>query len=193
MEFGKKIGWARMALIVSAVLLVIMGVICFTCHEILPEALHSPRLPEGYIWPAGELVGAAVMLVAGVSQIAAWKKAGGSKALSGYLVISGIMALTCAAGALLDPVAGTFSFEWVVAVFGAFVAIGVFFGACSTKSLGYKGMVIEIILAALMVCTCLGVVLDSSYSSMMAGIFFFLYAATVLMPAVLGNSIKLAA
>ena len=54
MEFAKKIGWARGGLLVSAVLLAVMGVLCFVAHGILPEALHNPQLPEGYTWPVGE-------------------------------------------------------------------------------------------------------------------------------------------
>ena len=65
MEFGKRIGWARMGLVVSAVLLVVMGVICFVGHSILPEAMHNPQLPEGYTWPAGELIGAVVIVIVG--------------------------------------------------------------------------------------------------------------------------------
>lgn len=191
MEFGKRIGWARMGLVVSAVLLVVMGVICFVGHGILPEALHNPTLPEGYTWPAGELIGAVVMAVAGICQIAAWKNAGGSKTISGYLVISGIMSLTACVGAIVDPFVGTFSFEWVVALFIAFIGLGVFFGACSTKALHYKGMVIEIILSLVMICLALGVVLDSSMSATMAGIAFFVYAICLLMPVVMGNTIQI--
>ena len=191
MEFGKRIGWARMGLVVSAVLLVVMGVICFVGHSIQPEAMHNPQLPEGYTWPAGELIGAVVMAVAGICQIAAWKNAGGSKTISGYLVISGIMALTACVGAIVDPFVGTLSFEWVIALFIAFCGLGVLFGAFSTKALHYKGMAIEIILSLVMVCLALGVVLDSSLSSTMAGLAFFVYAICLLMPVVMGNSIQI--
>ena len=191
MEFGKRIGWARMGLVVSAVLLVVMGVICFVGHSILPEAMHNPQLPEGYTWPAGELIGAVVMAVAGICQIAAWKNAGGSKTISGYLVISGIMALTACVGAIVDPFVGTLSFEWVIALFIAFCGLGVLFGAFSTKALHYKGMAIEIILSLVMVCLALGVVLDSSLSSTMAGLAFFVYAICLLMPVVMGNTIQM--
>lgn len=191
MEFGKRIGWARMGLVVSAVLLAVMGVICFVGHGILPEALHTPNLPEGYTWPAGELIGAVVMAVVGIVQIAAWKNAGGSKTISGYLVISGIMALACAVAAVLDPFCGTFSFEWVIAVFIAFVGLGTLFGAFCTKHLKYKGLAIEIILSLVLVALALGVVLDSSNSSIMAGIAFFVYAVLLLMPVAMGNSIQI--
>ena len=95
-EFGSKIGWARMGLLVSAVLLAVMGVLCFTAHGILPEALHTPNIPEGYTWPVGEIIGIVVMLVVAVCQFAAYAKANGSRNLSGWIVLPGIMSLVCA-------------------------------------------------------------------------------------------------
>ena len=79
MEFGKRIGWARMGLVVSAVLLVVMGVICFVGHSILPEAMHNPQLPEGYTWPAGELIGAVVITQPAVASAAREQQRGGKR------------------------------------------------------------------------------------------------------------------
>ena len=101
------------------------------------------------------------------------------------------MALTACVGAIVDPFVGTLSFEWVIALFIAFCGLGVLFGAFSTKALHYKGMVIEIILSLVMVCLALGVVLDSSLSSTMAGLAFFVYAICLLMPVVMGNTIQI--
>ena len=182
MDFGKKIGGARIALLVSIVLLIVMCLVTLFAHGLLPEALHTPNLPEGYTWPVAELIGAVVMAVVGISQIAAWKAAGGSKVLSGYMLISGIMALACCAGCILDPFCGTFSFEWVIAVFIAFVGLGTLFGAFCTKHLQYKGLAIEIVLSLVMVCLALGVVLDSSNASLMAAISFAVYAVIIACP-----------
>lgn len=193
-EFGKRIGWARGGLMVSAVLLVVMGALCFVAHDIMPHAMHTPNLPEGYTWPVGELIGAAVMAIVGICQLAAYNMAGGSKNLSGWLVLSGVMSLVCCAAALLDPFVGTFSFEWVVAVFIAFVGIASILGAVTGgRVAGYKGWVIETILGLVMIVLALGVVYDSALAPTMAGIAFFLDAVIVIMVPLLGKSIKLAA
>lgn len=191
-EFGSRIGWARGGLLLSALLLAVMGVLCLVAHGIMPEALHVPNLPEGYTWPAGELIGGVVMLIVGVCQLAAYNKAKGSYNLSGWLVICGIMSLTCAAAAFLDPVAGTFSFEWVIALFIAFVGIAAFLGAVTGgRTAGYKGWVIEMLLGLVMVALALGVVLNSAYSLTMAALAFFVYAIIVVMVPTLGKDIKL--
>lgn len=193
-EFGKKIGWARAGLLVSAVLLAVVGVLFFVTPHIMPEALHNPQLPEGYTWPIGELIIAAVMAVAGVCQLAAFNMAGGSKNLGGWLVMSGIMALVWAVSAILDPFLGIFSFEWVDAVYLAFVGIVVALGAiASGRTLGYKGWVVEVLLGLVMVCLALGVVLNSANAHMMCGLGFFVYAVIVALPALLGNGVKLKA
>ncbi len=194
-EFGSKIGWSRGGLIVSAVLLAIFGVLCFAMHgtEFMPEALHTPVLPEGYTWPAGELLGAAVLLIAGVCQLAAYNMAGGSKNLSGWLVMAGVMSIVCALGAILDPWLGTFSFEWVIAVFIAFVGIALFLGAFAGRAIGFKGWTIELVLGLVLVVLALGVVYNSAYASTMAGIAFIVYAVDLLMVPFMGKDIKLAA
>lgn len=193
-EFGKRIGWARGGLLVSAVLLAVMGVLCFVAHGIMPEALHNPRLPEGYTWPVGELIGAVVMAVTGICQLAAYNMAGGSRNLGGWLVLPGVMSLVCCAAALLDPVLGTFSFEWVVAVFIAFVGLAAALGAlASGRTIGYKGWVIELLLGLVMVVLAIGVVFNSAYAPIMAGIAFIVYAVIVAMVPTMGGSIKLKA
>ena len=193
-EFGKRIGWARGGLIVSAVLLAVMGVLCFTAHGILPEALHNPQLPEGYTWPMGELIAAVIMAITGVCQLAAYNMAGASKNLGGWLVLPGVMSLVSCAACLLDPVLGTFSFEWVIAVFIAFVGLAAALGALvSGRTIGYKGWVLELILGLVMVVLALGVVYNSAYASTMAGIAFIVYAVIVILVPFLGNDIKLKA
>lgn len=189
-EFGKRIGWARIGLLVSAALLVVMGILCFAAHEMLPEAMHNTGLPEGY--PMGELVAALALAVAGFCQLAAYKMAGGSVNLSGWLILSGIMAVVSCVACLIDPVAGTFSYEWVVAVFIAFVGLAVALGAIAGgRQVGYKGWVIELILGLAMVVVALGVVYNSAYAATMAGIAFFLYAVIVALPAVFSKDIVL--
>lgn len=194
MEFGKKIGWARGGLLVSAVLLAVMGVLCFVAHGILPEALHNPQLPEGYTWPVGELIGAAVMAVTGICLIAAYNMAGGSRNLGGWLIMSGIMSLVSCAACLLDPVLGTFSFEWVIAVFIGILGALVFLEAlCSGRTIGYKGWTIQLILGIVLVVLALAVVYNSAYAATVAGIAFIVYAVEVALVPVMGSSIQLKA
>ena len=193
-EFGSKIGWARMGLLVSAVLLAVMGVLCFTAHGILPEALHTPNIPEGYTWPVGEIIGIVVMLVVAVCQFAAYAKANGSRNLSGWIVLPGIMSLVCALAGIVDPYLGTFCFEWVIAVFIAFVGIAVLLGAVTGgRTVGYKGWTLEVVLSLVMIVLALGVVYDSALSSTMAGLAFFVYAVVVALEATMGQNVKLAA
>ena len=193
-EFGKKIGWARGGLIVSAVLLAVMGVLCFVAHGILPEALHNPQLPEGYTWPLGELIAAAILAVTGVCQLAAYNMAGGSRNLGGWLVMSGIMSLVSCAACLLDPVLGTFSFEWVIAVFIGILGALVFLEAlCSGRLIGYKGWVIQLVLGIVLVVLALAIVYNSAYAATVAGIAFFVYAVEVILVPVMGSDIKLKA
>lgn len=193
-EFGNRIGWARGGLIVSAVLLAVMGVLCFVAHGIMPEAMHTPVLPEGYTWPVGEIIGAVVMAIVGICQLAAYNKAGGSKNLSGWLVLNGIMSLVCCVAAIIDPFVGTFSFEWVVAVFIAFVGIAAFLGAVTGgRTSGYSGWVIEMLLGLVLVVLAIAVVFNSAWAITMAGVAFFVYAVITIMVPFMGNSIKLAA
>ena len=193
-EFGNRIGWARGGLIVSAVLLAVMGVLCFVAHGIMPEAMHTPVLPEGYTWPVGEIIGAVVMAIVGICQLAAYNMAGGSKNLSGWLVLNGIMSLVCCVAAIIDPFVGTFSFEWVVAVFIAFVGIAAFLGAVTGgRTSGYSGWVIKMLLGLVMVVLAIAVVFNSAWAITMAGVAFFVYAVITIMVPFMGNSIKLAA
>ena len=193
-EFGNRIGWARGGLIVSAVLLAIMGVLCFVAHGIMPEAMHTPVLPAGYTGPVGEIIGAVVMGIVGICQLAAYNMAGGSKNLSGWLVLNGVMSLVCCVAAIIDPFVGTFSFEWVIAVFIAFVGIAAFLGAVTGgRTSGYSGWVIEMLLGLVMVVLALAVVFNSAWAISMAGIAFFVYAIITVMVPLMGNSIKLAA
>ena len=115
---------------------------------------HLPhfQLPEGYTWPVGELIGAAVMAVTGICLIAAYNMAGGTRNLGGWLIMSGIMSLVSCAACLLDPVLGTFSFEWVIAVFIGILGALVFLEAlCSGRTIGYKGWAIQLILGIVLV------------------------------------------
>lgn len=194
MEFGKKIGWARGGLLVSAVLLAVMGVLCFVAHDILPEALHNPQLPEGYTWPTGELIGAAIMAVVGICQLAAYNMAGASRNLGGWLVMSGVMSLVSCAACLLDPVLGTFSFEWVIAVFIGLLGAIVFLEAVTSgRLIGYKGWVIQLVLGAVLVLLALTVVYNSAYAATVAGIAFVVYAVEVALVPVMGSNIELKA
>ncbi len=193
-EFGNKIGWARGGLIVSAVLLAVMGVLCFVAHGIMPEALHTPVLPEGYTWPVGEIIGAVVMLVVGVCQIAAYRMAGGSRNLSGWLIINGVMSIVCCVAALVDPFLGTFSFEWVVAVFIAFVGIASFLGSVAGgRVIGYSGWAIEMLLGLVLIGLAVAILFNSAWAITVAGIAFFVYAVITIMVPFMGNSIKIPA
>ncbi len=193
-EFGNRIGWARGGLIVSAVLLAVMGILCFVAHGIMPEALHTPILPAGYTWPVGEIIGGIVMLIVGVCQIAAWKKAGGSRNLSGWLVMNGVMSIVCFVAAVVDPFLGTFSFEWVVAVFIAFCGLAAFLGAVAGgRVVGYSGWALEMLLGLVMVVLGIAVVFNSAWAITMSGIAFFVYAVITIMVPFMGNSIKLPA
>lgn len=190
-DFSTRIGWARAGLLLSAVLLVVMGVLCFVAHGIMPHAMHHPGLPEGYA--TGELIGAAVMAVAGISLLGAYNNAGASKNLGGWLVLEGIMSLVCCVGCLVDPMLGTFSYEWVIAVFIGLLGVMVFLSAvCSGRVIGFSGWGIQAILGLVMVVLALGVVYNSAYAATMAGLAFFVFAIDVLLPVLMGKSVKLA-
>ena len=189
-EFTKRIGWARGGLLISAVLLAVMGVLCFVAHGIMPHAMHHPGLPSGYA--TGELIGAAAMGITGACQLAAFNMAGGSRNLGGFLILEGIMSLVCCLGCLVDPMLGTFSYEWVIAVFIGLLAVVVFLSAvCSGRLIGYKGWLIQAVLALVMIVAALGVVYNSAYAATMAGIAFFAYAIVVALSAIMSKGIML--
>ncbi len=191
-EFGSKIGWARIGLYISALLLLVFGILCFAAPGIMPEALHSPTLPDGYLWPAGEIIGAIIILFTGVCLAAAWGKAGGLKVTSGWLIIDAVVAFCGFLAAALDPAIGTFSFEWVIAVFIAFMGLASFLGAvCGARILHYKGWLIEMLLGIVMVVAAIGCLLNSANSDIMAGISFICLAIIVAMVPFFGKDMKL--
>ena len=189
-EFGKRIGWARGGLLVGALLLVVMGVLCFTAHGIMPEAMHNTGLSGEYA--PGELIGALTMAVVGVSQIGAYYLAGGSKNLAGWLLPVGIMSLVCVVACLIDPFVGTFTYEWVIAVFIAFLGIMMALSAlCGGRIIGYKGWPVELICGLVMIVLALGVVYNSAYAATMAGIAFIVYALYVASIVFMSKDLKL--
>ena len=190
-DFTKRIGWARIGLVISAILLVVMGVLCFVADDIMPHAMHNTGVSG--VFTTGGIIGAVVMLITGVCQLVAYNKAGASRNLGGWLVLPGIMSLVCAVAAIIDPFVGTFTYEWVIAVFIAFVGLAAALGAVvNGRTIGYKGWVLELILGLVMVCLALGVVLNSANTSLMAGIAFIVYAVMVLLVPLMGKGIKLA-
>ena len=196
MEFGKKIGWARTGLLAAAALLAITGVLYFVAGGIMPHALHNPAVPvdnANYHMPVGTWIIAAVMAVAGACQLAAYKMAGGSRVLGGWLVMSGIMALVWCISAVIDPWVGTFSFEWVDAVYLAFVGLLVAAGAIfSARTLGYKGWIIDVVLGLVMVVLALAIVYNSANAHAITGIGFIVYAVIVALIPVMGKDLKVA-
>ncbi|MBR2834917.1 MAG: hypothetical protein IKE43_04290 [Coriobacteriales bacterium] len=189
-SFSDRIGWARWGLLIGAALLVVMGVLCFVAHGIMPHAMHNTGLPSGY--PTGELIGALAMAVVGISHVAAYYLAGGSKNLGGWLILEGIMALAACIACLVDPMLGTFSYEWVIAVFIALLGVMVFLsGVCGGRVIGFKGWMIEAGLGIVLVCLGLGVVINSAYAATLAGIAFFVYAGVILVQVFMPSDLKL--
>lgn len=179
-SFGSKIGWARPALLLSAVLLVALGIVCFVHpHGFLPEPLHNTGLPEGLT--TGGIFGAVVALILGVALIGAFKKAGGSRFMSGFMLMTGIFSLFLCAATLLDPVFGTLSYEWVIAVFvGLWGFLAILEAIFAARVVGYRLWAIELLMGLVMLAAAIGVVLDSSNASTMAGIAFFAAAVHVI-------------
>lgn len=177
-DFGKKMGWTRMGLYVGAILLAVMGVLCFVAHGIMPEPMHNTGLPSGYA--AGELIGAAVMFILGFVMLAAFKLGGGSKNLSGFLFLSGIYSWICVVAILVDPLCGTLSYEWVIAVLiGLFGAILFIEGVFASRTVGYKAWVAQVILGLVEIVLALAVVYNSANAATIAGIAFFVLAVEV--------------
>lgn len=196
MEFGKKIGWAQLGLLVSAALLALVGVLYLVAGDIMPHALHNPAMPvdnPNYHMPVGTWIIAAAMAAAGVCQFAAYKMAGGSRVLGGWLVMSAIIALFWAFSAVIDPWVGTFSFEWVDAIYLAFLGLCVAAGALfSGRTIGYKGWLIDLALGLVLVALCLGIVLNSANAHELTGIGFIVYAVIVALVPVMGKDLKVA-
>jgi uncharacterized membrane protein HdeD (DUF308 family) len=160
----------------------------------MPEALHSPVIEEGYTWPTGELLMIAVMLIAGVCQLAAYNMAGASKNLGGWLVLEGIMSIVWAVGALVDPYLGTFCFEWVNAVFIGLLGVMVLLsGFCGGRVIGYKAWALECLLGIVLVAFALFIVLNSAYAITWLGAAFIVYGVVVALTPVAGSSIALKA
>ena len=191
-DFGKKMGWTRNGLYVGALLLVVMGVLCLVAHGIMPEPMHNTGLPEGYT--AGGLIGAAVMAVLGFIMLAAFKLGGGSRYLSGFLFLSGIYSLICTVAVLVDPLFGTLSYEWVIAVLiGLFGAILFIEGVFASRVVGYKAWGVQVILGLVEIVLALAVVYDSAYASTIAGIAFFVLAVEVALIPASSSKIQVAA
>lgn len=191
-EFGKRIGWARGGLIVSAVLLVILGALCFIAPEMMPEAMHTTGLAGTYT--TGGILIAVVFGIAGICQLAAFNMAGGSKNLGGWLVLPGIMSLICCIAAIIDPFVGTFTYEWVPAVFIAFLGIMMFLGAVvSGRPAHYKGWVIETLLGLVMIVLAVAIIYNSANTHFIMGISFVVFAVNVLLVPFMGKDMELAA
>lgn len=190
-EYGKKMGWTRAGLFLSALLLVVMGILCFVAHGIMPEPLHNTTLPTGY--EPGALIGAVVMLILGVVELAAFKMGGGSKNLSGYMFLSGVYSLICVVAVLVDPLVGTLSYEWVIAVLIGLFGVILFIEAVfASRVIGYGAWALQMIIGLVMIVMALGVVYDSAMASTFAGISFILLAIEVALRALKSGDIKLA-
>ena len=190
-DFDSRIGWTRAGMFLSAILLAVLGILCFVAHGIMPEPLHKPILPDGYT-PGGIYAGV-VMLVTGVVLCAAYKMAGGSRNLSGFMILTGVFSLFDGVAILADPFCGTLSYEWVVAVlFGLWGFLAFLEGICAGRTIGYKGWGLQVILGLIMILFAVGVLLDSSKASIMAGGAVICGAIEVAVIPVFGKSIKLA-
>lgn len=188
-EFGQKIGWARGGLFVSALLLVVMGILCFVAHDIMPEPMHNTGLPEGLT--TGGIIGAIVMAVLAIVEITAYVKGGGSESMSGFFFLSGVFAAICCVAVLVDPLVGTLSYEWVIAVLIGIYGVILFIETLAAgRLIKYSGWALEAILGLVMVVLALGVVYDSSYASVMAGLAFFVLAVETALKGLMINSIK---
>lgn len=192
-DFGKKVGWARVCLFISALLLIGMGVACFVApHGFLPEVLHNTTLPEGLA--PGSIAGAIVMAILGIVELAAFNAAGKSKYLSGFLFLSGFFALVCCVAALVDPLVGTLSYEWVIALLMGVYGVILFLEAVAAgRKIGYKGWGFEVLMALVLICLAVGVLLDSAMAEMLAGVGFFALAIETIAKAAMSGSIKVAA
>lgn len=177
-DLGKKMGWTRGGLYVGALLLAVMGVLCFVAHGIMPEPMHNTGLPEGYT--LGGILGAVVMAVLGFIMLAAFQLGGGSRNLSGFLILSGIYSVICAVAVLVDPLFGTLSYEWVIAVLvGLFGAILFIEAVFASRVIGYKAWVLQAVLGLVEIVLALAVVYDSANAATIAGIAFFVLAVEV--------------
>ena len=191
-DYGKKMGWTRGGLFVSALLLVVMGILCFVAHGIMPEPLHNTTLPTGY--EPGALIGAAVMFILGVVLMAAFKMGGGSKNLSGFMILPGLYSFICVIGVLVDPLVGTLSYEWVIAVFiGLYGAILFIEGVFASRVIGYGMWALQAIIGLVMIVLALAVVYDSAMAVTVAGIAFIVAAVEVALRGAKAGDIKIAA
>ena len=87
---------------------------------------------------------------------------------------------------------GTFSFEWVIAVFIGITTVHLVFleALCGGRTIGYKGWAIQLILGIVLVVLALAVVYNSAYAATVAGIAFIVYAVEVALVPVMGSSIR---
>lgn len=192
-DFGFKIGWARPALFLSAVLLVVLGIVCFVDpHGFLPEPMHNTGLPDGLT--GGSIFGAVVALILGVALLGAFKNAGGSRNVSGFMLMTGVFTLFLCAATLLDPVFGTLSYEWVIAVFvGLWGLLAILEALCGARVVGYRMWAVEVLMGLVMIGTAVGVLLDSSNAATMAGVAFIAAAIHVATIPAGGKGIQVAA
>ena len=191
-DYGKKMGWTRSGLFVSALLLVVMGILCFVAHGIMPEPLHNTTLPTGY--EPGALIGAAVMAIVGVVFMAAFKMGGGSKNLSGFMILPGLYSFICVIAVLVDPLCGTLSYEWVIAVLiGLFGAILFIEGVFASRVIGYSLWALQVVIGLVMIDLALAVVYDSAMAAQVTGVAFIVLAAEVALRAVKAGSIQIPA
>lgn len=181
-------GWKSYALFAAAILLVILGILCVAAHGIMPHPLHKPILPEE-LTPGG-VFGGIVGLITGVVLIAVWARSGGMRANSAFMVLTGIFSIFLGVAALLDPVFGTLSYEWVIAVFvglwGALAAVEALF---ASRIIGFKGWPIQLILGLIMVVAAVGVVYNSRNAALMACIAFIAAGISVAIIPLLGKNI----
>jgi uncharacterized membrane protein HdeD (DUF308 family) len=190
-DFSQKLGWTRGGLYLCAILLAVLGILCFVAPGIMPEPMHNTGLPDG-LTPGG-IFGGIVMLILGIVLIAAWKNEGGSRNMSGFMITTGIFSVFLALAVFLDPVFGTLSYEWVIAVFVGLWGFLAFLEALAGgRVIGYKGWVLQMLLGLVMICTAVGVLLDSSQAATMAGIGIIAAALSILIIPSMGKSIKLA-
>jgi uncharacterized membrane protein HdeD (DUF308 family) len=190
-EFSKRLGWTSGGLYLSAILLAVLGILCFVAPGIMPEPMHNTGLPDGLT--AGGIYGGIVMLILGIVLIAAWKREGGSRTMSGFMVTTGIFSVFLALATFLDPVFGTLSYEWVIAVFvGLWGFVAFLEAVAGGRVIGYKGWGLQLLLGLVMIATALGVVYNSAYASTMAGIGILAAALSILIIPSMGKSIKVA-
>ncbi len=190
-DFSSRMGWTKGALFLSAILLAVAGILCFAMPDIMPEALHKPILPESL--SMGTVLIAVAIAITGISQLAAFAKVGGSRNVSGFLILSGIFELFIAVALLTDTVFGTVSYEWVCAVlFGLWGACLFLEAVCASRLIGYKGWGLQLIIGLVEIALALGVVLDSSNSLMLSGVALIVAAVEVILIPLMSGSIKVA-